>query len=317
MRGHIVLFVNKMKLERLLSITFMLLNKDIVSAGELAGKFQVSQRTIYRDIEAICAAGIPVISYQGSNGGYGIMEGYKIDKRFLRAYDVESIVTVLKGVASIFDDEKYNETLDTFKGISQSDESEKLVIDFGGGNIYRQLLNDIRMAIAENKVVAFSYTNTKGNTEHRLVEPLTIVLKYGSWYLYGFCRVRRDFRIFRLSRMHDFHIKQESFVMEKEKVKELQFSFVDDDNIEYIDIELRFASKALARAFDIFYAEEKVFNEDETVTIKLYNHPKDQWIYNTILSFADEVEVIYPEDLRKTIKEKAKKIYNLYKEKEV
>ena len=95
-----------MKLERLISIIYKLLNNEVLSASMLAEEYQVSQRTIYRDIDVICAAGFPVISYQGMNGGYGIMDGYKMDKSLLGSYDVDSLITVLSSLSSVFKDER-------------------------------------------------------------------------------------------------------------------------------------------------------------------------------------------------------------------
>ncbi|GGD62386.1 helix-turn-helix transcriptional regulator [Paenibacillus nasutitermitis] len=100
-----------MKLERMISMIYMLLNNEVVSASALAEKYGVSQRTIYRDIDAICAAGIPVVSYQGMNGGYGIIDSYKMDKSLLGSYDVESLITILHGMSTVFDDERAMETV--------------------------------------------------------------------------------------------------------------------------------------------------------------------------------------------------------------
>lgn len=109
-----------MKLERLISITYALLNNEVISASELADKYHVSQRTIYRDIEAICAAGIPVISYQGANGGYGIIKEYKMDKSLLHSNDIESLITLLHSTATVFKDGQATETMHRLQTI-QSD----------------------------------------------------------------------------------------------------------------------------------------------------------------------------------------------------
>lgn len=110
-----------MKLERLLSIIFKLLNHEIVSASSLANEFQVSSRTIYRDIEAICAAGIPVVSFQGTNGGFGIIEGYKFDKSLMDPNDILNLISVLSSLSSIFEDKDVEHTLERLKMLDIGD----------------------------------------------------------------------------------------------------------------------------------------------------------------------------------------------------
>lgn len=302
-----------MKLSRLLAITIMLLNNEVVSAKELADKFEVSVRTIYRDIDAIAEAGIPVVSYQGSSGGFGIMEGFKIDKRLLGSYDIESITSVLKGVASIFDDKSYEETLDKLKGLSKEEKS--IVMDFsnwGSTSNYKERLKLIKGAILDKKIIKFSYINIKGDSTNRDVYPITLVLKFNSWYIYGYCRLRKDFRLFKLSRIRNLSIKEESFGIDNSQIKKLEFSFEGSSNIELMDVELKFSKFSASKAMDFFFEEEVKVNEDGAITIKLYSQPKDQWLYSTILCFGKDVEVIKPKELRRIIKEKAKEIYNIY-----
>lgn len=120
-----------MKLERLISMIYMLLNHEILSASALAEKYNVSQRTIYRDIETICAAGIPVVSYQGVNGGYGIMEEYKMDKSLLGSYDVNSLVTLLRSMSTVFEDEKAEETIHKLQTVHQEAKKPSMSLDIG------------------------------------------------------------------------------------------------------------------------------------------------------------------------------------------
>lgn len=120
----------QMKLERLISMIYKLLNHEVLSASKLAEEFQVSQRTIYRDIDVICAAGIPVVSYQGTKGGYGIMDGYKMDRSLLRSYDVTSLITVLNSLSSVFEDEQAQGTIERLQTIGTEQQTSSLAVDF-------------------------------------------------------------------------------------------------------------------------------------------------------------------------------------------
>lgn len=194
-----------MKLERLISMIYMLLNNEILSASALAEKYNVSQRTIYRDIDAICAAGIPVVSYQGVNGGYGIMEQYKMDKSLLGSYDVSALITILHSMSTVFEDERALDTIQRLQTIDRSanSASQGLSMDIGSWRSYNEILRLLRRAITDRHVISFQYISAKNERIYRKVEPLRLMYKFGSWYLYGFCRTRNDYREFRISRMSE------------------------------------------------------------------------------------------------------------------
>jgi len=118
-----------MKLERLISIIYKLLNHEVLSASRLAEEFQVSQRTIYRDIDAICAAGFPVISFQGHKGGYGMIDGYKMDKSLLGSYDVDSLITVLSSLSTVFEDARAQGTIERLKTVGTQQQTSSLEVD--------------------------------------------------------------------------------------------------------------------------------------------------------------------------------------------
>lgn len=138
-----------MKLERLISIIFKLLNNEILSASSLAEEFQVSSRTIYRDIEAICAAGIPVVSYQGTNGGFGIIEGYKFDKSLMSSYDILNLITVLSSLSSIFEEKEFEYTIDRLKLLDTSNGDNTLLVDLESHRTEPNSLMGLRKAINE------------------------------------------------------------------------------------------------------------------------------------------------------------------------
>ncbi len=172
-----------MKLERLISMIYMLLNNEILSASALAEKYKVSQRTIYRDIDAICAAGIPVVSYQGVNGGYGIIDSYKMDKSLLGSYDVGSLITILHSMSTVFEDDRALETIHKLRTIQQDDGAPSLTMDIGGRRAYNDSLRILKTAITECRLVRFEYINAKSERKQRSVEPISLLYKYDSWYL--------------------------------------------------------------------------------------------------------------------------------------
>lgn len=203
--------VINVKLERLISIIYKLLNHEVLSASALAEQFNVSQRTIYRDIDAICAAGIPVVSYQGASGGYGIMDGYKMDRSLLGSYDVESLVSVLYSMSSLFEDEQIQGTIERLQTIGKDREGQALSLDIGSRWLDHASLRMLRSAIRNPRVIRFDYVNAKNERSSREMEPVRLLYKHGTWYVYGWCRTRGEYREFRISRMTGLSVTAEAF----------------------------------------------------------------------------------------------------------
>jgi len=298
-----------MKLERLISITYALLNNEVLSASELANKYQVSQRTIYRDIEAICAAGIPVVSYQGVNGGYGIIKEYKMEKTLLHDNDIESLITLLQSTATVFKDEGATETIHRLQTI-QKDKMPSLTMDLGSWRANNETLHTLRAAITTRQVIRFEYMNSKNERARRIVEPVSLLFKYYSWYLHGYCRARKDYRVFKLTRMLDLVTLSEIYPC-------IHSAYLQDLSLDYrkneiVGAVLHFSGSSLAHALDSFYAEDKYFNEDGTLTITIINPSEVERLVEMILSFGEDVEVLEPLSLRQLLKVKIEKMLNRY-----
>jgi predicted DNA-binding transcriptional regulator YafY len=302
-----------MKLERLISMIYMLLNNEVISASELAEKYGVSQRTIYRDIDAICAAGIPVVSYQGVNGGYGIIDTYKMDRSLLGSYDVGSLITVLHSMSTVFDDERAMETVRKLQTIQKDDSPPSLSVDIGSLNVNHEFLRILRLAILDRQVIQFEYTNGKNETLARLVEPASLHYHYNAWYLYGYCRTRNDYREFKISRMVHLIATREQYHRVHHSTHH-RMSYENYRWIDQVDVSLHFSKEALARALDLFYDAERNYQHDGTLIIKL-KLDNDVWakrLLSIILSFGDEVEVVEPIRLRQELKENLEKILKIY-----
>lgn len=298
-----------MKLERLISITYALLNNEVISASELANKYQVSQRTIYRDIETIGAAGIPVISHQGVNGGYGIIKEYKMEKSLLNANDIESLITLLHSTATVFKDERAMETIHRLQTI-QRDKMPSLTIDLGSWRADNGILHNLRTAIKTRQVIRFDYLNAKNERANRLVEPVSLLFKYYTWYLHGYCRIRKDYRVFKLTRMIDLVTLPESYQRIHPAI--LQDFSMDYQKQEIVGAILQISGSSLAQALDCFYAEDNVFNEDGTLTVTIIHPLEVEWLVETILSFGEDVEVLEPLTLRQLLQHKIEKMLNRY-----
>lgn len=306
-----------MKLERLISMIYMLLNHEILSASALAEKYNVSQRTIYRDIETICAAGIPVVSYQGVNGGYGIMEEYKMDKSLLGSYDVNSLVTLLRSMSTVFEDDKAEETIHKLQTVHQEAKKPSMSLDIGSWRPYNETLRMIHDAIRRQLVVKFEYVSTKGERIQRAVEPVNLLYKYDSWYLYGYCRLRSDYREFKLPRIVSMAVTGEHFQHHRHEPKiESGRGKSGPADADVFDVVLRIAPPAMARALDFFVGAEKRFGEDGCLDIILTNQHRSslRWLIPIMLSFGVGAEVVSPPEIRKAVKEQLQNMLEKYRE---
>jgi predicted DNA-binding transcriptional regulator YafY len=178
-----------MKLDRLLGILTILLQKDRVTAPELAEKFEVSRRTIGRDIDALCMAGIPVVSYQGSGGGISIAEGFKLDKSVLTAYELSDIVAALKGIGSVSEQSNIERVLDKLNANADAVVSlrEPVIIDLAShyGGQLTEKIELIKRAVLGGQIIEFDYYYDKGES-HRRVEPYFVIFQWSAWYVFGF-----------------------------------------------------------------------------------------------------------------------------------
>lgn len=306
-----------MKLERMLSIITYLLNHDKVKSQELADKFEVSVRTIYRDIDAISQAGIPIIAYQGADGGIGIMEGYKLDKSILTGDEVLKIVAGLKGLQSINEDIKINLLIDKLKKIADKSEyvpaGSEIMIDLSPWNKNDKLglrIEKIRKAIIQRNIIEFTYYKN-GKLIERRAEPCVIVFKQSNWYLYAFCLLRHKFRLFKLRRMDSLNVRSDTFPKRDFSVEDISF---DGEPVPAEESAVVLFDKSMLHAVnDIFGMDNYEVMEDGRLKVSLAME-MGGWLYGFILSFGDKVEVIEPVELRDKIKDIAKGILDIYKE---
>ncbi|WP_016936003.1 helix-turn-helix transcriptional regulator [Bacillus siamensis] len=302
-----------MKLERLLSIIFKLLHNEILSASSLADEFQVSSRTIYRDIEAICAAGIPIVSYQGANGGFGIMKGYKFDKSLIGSHDVLNLITVLSSLSGLFEDKEVEHTIDRLKSLDTSGNNRTLYVELESLRTEPNSLRHLRKAIHEKKVIRFDYVSNKNEFTSREAEPIHLHYKFRNWYVYGYCRERQDVREFKVSRMMNITLTQEEF-MHSHKVKD-DSSYSDSNAEGFEDVVIWVDHNSLAKALDQFQNASKVMNSDGsmTFTISVYQPLHAGWLISILLSFGSGAKMIKPVQLQSKIAE-AKKIMKVYQD---
>lgn len=301
-----------MKIERALRVLFLLLNRKSITASEIAKYFEVSQRTIYRDIELLSGAGVPIYCEKGRNGGIFLVEGWSVAGVNFNSEDIEVIKTALQGVVNSFGDNKSSKTLEKvgkMADISLGDNREKIYIDFtswGDDKPNEEFRKIIQESTDKKEVIEFLYRNQKGEEKIRTVEAMAVVFKGFSWYLHGICREKKDKRLFKIGRIKNLKKTGEIYSSEHQ-------NFIPEEpkKEECIEVELKFPPEYRYR-IEEYKKEEKIkFDIDGNCIMKTIC-PNDRGLISFILSFGDEAEVLSPLWLREKIKEKIESALKKY-----
>lgn len=298
-----------MKINRLFEIVYILLHKKTMTAKELAERFEVSTRTIYRDIETLSMAGIPVYMSAGKGGGISIMDDFVLNKALLTDSEKSDILSSLRAVNAI----NFNETNSAVKKLSNlfgDGNTDWIEVDFS--NWYNsekesETFSTLRSAILSKKIVTFSYASQKGEKTTRKVEPLRLCFKGMSRYLYAFCHTRQDYRFFKLSRIKDLITTQEE-VERKVLGPIFQNSNVFEKE-EYINLKLKLSSEIAFRVYDEF--DSYTLHEDGSFIVETI-YPKGEWIFSYIASFGHHCQVLEPVEISEYVQKELLKILRNY-----
>lgn len=297
-----------MKNGRLFEILYLLVEKREVTAGELARRLEVSERTIYRDVDALSAAGIPVYAQKGKGGGIRLMDQFVLDRALLSQSQQDEILFALQAIRATGGGE---EALSRLSALFRREGGDWLEVDFtdwGSGAAERENFSRVKRAILERRPLTFTYYSSAGEKSRRTVEPARLVFKSGCWYLSAFCRSRQDWRIFRLVRMEDLS-PEEGTCPTRMPPEQLESPM--PEGYRGVDLELLFASSAAWRVRDYFNPKEITARPDGTLLVEC-TFPEDQWLLFFLLSFGGQLEVLSPDYWRDILKEELKKSLEVY-----
>lgn len=298
-----------MQESRLFKIVYSLLEKGQTTAPKLAAEFEVSVRTIYRDIDALSAAGIPIFCTQGKGGGISLMDGYVLNKGLLSENDRQTITTALQSLSALLP-EGDKTLLIKLNALFQQHNPDWIQIDFsrwGNQSVDNEKFSKIKAAIFNRQYVTFQYFSTYGNVENRKVKPLKIYYKSHGWYLQTFCVDREDFRTFKINRMSGLLVTAETF-------SDLPIPPAIDatkENTDYPFVKMRFKKEFAYRVYDDF-GSDTIKEQDNDYIIVETPLPEDTWLYGYLLSFCGAVEVLEPERIKKNFQKLVEKMYLQY-----
>ena len=297
-----------MKESRLFKIIYFILEKGRVTAPELAEKFEVSVRTIYRDVDVISSAGIPIYVTTGRSGGIQILDNYILDKAFFSDKEKHDILSALQSL-SVIDNTYERELLTKVSALFNTQPENWVEVDFsrwGSKTQDNAKFEQLKNATINHKVATIVYVSSYFKKTRRNIHPLKLYYKSKEWYVKAYCTEKNDFRLFKINRIIHCEILDEDFI--PVEFPESQ----DTEQNGYNKIILRFPKEMAYRVYDEF-TEDEITEQENGDFIAAAYMPEDAWLIGYLLSYGVYVEVIEPAYLRKVLSDEAKKIYDKYK----
>lgn len=302
-----------MQIDRLIQIVFFLLSHESITAKQLAEQLNVSTRTIYRDINVLSVAGIPIISQKGYDGGLSLLQGFSMDKSYFTEEEQSNIIQALQMLkSSNYPDAETS--LNKVAGLfSHNLQSEWLEIDFsywGSPEKERSNITALERAIINKYVIRFTYHNAELAITNQTVEPLKLIFKSHAWYLVAYSHAKNEIRTYKISRIREIHITDQLFHRELSKDFSLTPTYKEEDNIPLFT--LHFSEKIAYKVYDEFQEKYIKKLEDGSLEVR-FRYKLSDWTFLYLLSFGEYVEIIAPVEARERLKERAEKIASLYK----
>ncbi len=298
-----------MQINRLFEIIYLLLDKKNLTAKDLAEHFEVSTRTIYRDVETLSSAGIPIYMSKGKGGGINLLPDYVLNKAVITEKEREEILSSLHAIGEVTLEET-NTALDKLSALFGETSTDWVEVDFNlwsDGKKEAELYRNIKNAILRRHIVMFSYASAKGERMTRTVEPMKLIFKGMAWYLYGYCRFRQDYRYFKLKRIRDFVITEDRF--QRENVLPVLGNDYQTKPSKSIQVKLKFSQEVAYRVYDEY--EEYTRLEDGSFLVEVNFNDRD-YLIEYVLAFGGSCVVLEPAELRQQISEKIKRLMEQY-----
>ncbi len=301
-----------MQIERLIQMVFYIVSHGHVTARELAGVFGVSTKTVYRDMNTLALAGIPIFSTKGAGGGISLLEGYTVDKSLLSRKEQQRVLEGLQILqATKYPDAEMalNKMSAVFRNVL---EPEWLEVDFsfwGSDEKEKIKISDLQHAILNRYRIKFLYLNSEFQKTERVIEPLRLVFKSHAWYMVGYCMSRKEIRIFRLSRIKGLHVLPEKFERELPPDFSLTGDYGEQEGLPVF--KLKFSPEIAHRLYDEFQEEQVCLCGDGNYYVTV-PYELNNWTFHYLLSFGKYVEILEPEAARRMLGERAAAIARLY-----
>ncbi len=302
-----IMWGDKMQISRLFEIVYILLDKKTVTASELAKHFEVSTRTIYRDVEIISTAGIPIFMSKGKGGGISLLDNFVLNKSVLSEQEQQEILSALQGLGAT----NYPDTdkvLSKLSLIFNKNSQDWIEVDFSDWSDNKDKWDIIKTSILSKNIIAFDYYSSYGEKTTRKVMPVKLWFKQKTWYLKAFCIDKQSMRTFKLTRIKNLQMTNEVFDNIINESDIIPCNTIPNNLVTVI---LKIDASQAYRVYDEFEENQVEKNEDNSFIVT-FAFPEDEWVYGFILSFGCFAQVLEPPHIREIIKAKLQKSLDMY-----
>lgn len=303
-----------MQIDRLFGIVYILLERKTTTAAKLASHFEVSKRTILRDLDTLTIAGIPVYTTKGKGGGISILDNFILNKTTISDHEQNQILIALQSLASTQNIET-NNLIAKLSALFKKTDTSWLEVDFSRwGNIRsdKEQFELLRDAIIKKIPLSFTYPSSNGFITKRTIYPLKLIFKSKAWYVQAYCLERKDYRTFKTTRMLQIEILPTSFAPQHlpPPPKDLEIF----PSPELVHLKLVFAADVAYRVYDEFDSKDVKKNDDGSFIVDI-DLPNDPWLNGFLLSFGASVKIIQPKNLNDQLISHIKALEKFYSNK--
>ena len=298
---------DRMKNDRLFQIVYMLLERGTMTAPELSRALEVSVRTVYRDIDALSLAGVPVYATQGKNGGVSLLPNYSFDKALLSDEEQNQILYAIQSLRAV--EQPVDTLLHKLGALFQKQNANWIEVDFsrwGMGSTDSAKFERLKTALTGRRAIEIVYCSTSGETSRRVILPVKLIFRDKAWYLHAYCRMQEGFRLFKISRIVEMTVLEERFSALPDEIPPLEQNITTLPAMQ--PLELLFSPAVAFRVYDEFDRSVIAPQPDGNLLVHV-QMPQDSWVVSYLLSFGTELTIIKPESLRAQLAAYAKAIW--------
>lgn len=306
-----------MKIDRLMGITIYLLRHGRTSAKKLSREFEVSVRTIMRDMDTLCQAGIPIQSTCGVEGGFEILDTYVMEKQMADGKDYEIILTALKGLASAYENKNIQKTIDKI-GLLSGGTEHPLDLDLSVVQENSESNEKIRLleeAVRKRQIVSFLYTNNANEEKEQQTEPVGVIYKWYNWYLIGYSEKYMDYCMYKLVRMEQLTMTEKRNTREHSMQKALErIEHAKGKESAQETIRVKLLGKPGIKAKCKEYLKGSITKEYENGEFEFcFTVPEKEFFwYGVVLSFGNDAKILEPQRVAERIVTTCHEVLKVY-----
>lgn len=295
-----------MKNNRLFQLVYLLMEKGVQTAPQLAALLEVSVRTVYRDVEALAMAGVPVCTAQGKGGGISLMAGFTINRALFTEAEQNQILFALQSLRAV--DQTDERLLSKLSGLFRRQHTSWIAVDFsrwGYGRVDQQRFDTLKEAILDRRLLQITYCGASGEQTQREVKPLKLIFKARGWYLLAYCLKAEDYRLFKINRMVSLLLTEQHFADLPDAAPPLPDDWESPENLQMVA--LLFSPAAAYRVYDEFTPDAIERRPDGSLLVRTA-FPPDESIIAYLLTYGTALRVLEPQALRSRIADFLQKI---------